>query len=79
MTVEAGRIIEISGNPDHPFNQGVICGKVHDRPGVAVIKGIWCHKFSPDGRGVNVLTSDWVTDLGGGPALHSNLVEVARL
>lgn len=49
------------------------------RPGVAVTEGIWWHKFSPDGRGVNVLTSDRVTDLGGGPALHSNLVEVARL
>jgi len=49
------------------------------RPGVAVIEGIWWHKFSPGRRGVNVLTSDRVTDLGGGPALHSNLVEVSRL
>jgi anaerobic selenocysteine-containing dehydrogenase len=49
------------------------------RPGVAVIEGIWWHKFSPGGRGVNVLTADRVTDLGGGPALHSNLVEVTRL
>jgi anaerobic selenocysteine-containing dehydrogenase len=49
------------------------------RPGVAVIEGIWWHKFSPGGRGVNVLTSDRVADLGGGPALHSNLVEIAKL
>lgn len=48
------------------------------RPGVAVIEGIWWHKFMPGGRGVNVLTSDRVTDMGGGPALHSNLVEVSR-
>jgi len=27
---------------------------------------------------VNVLTSDRVTDLGGGPAFHSNLVEISR-
>jgi len=47
------------------------------RLGVVVVEGIWWHKFSPGGRGVNVLTSDRVTDLGGGPALHSNLVEVA--
>jgi anaerobic selenocysteine-containing dehydrogenase len=46
--------------------------------GVAVIEGIWWHRFQPGGRGVNVLTSDRVADLGGGPALHSNLVEIAR-
>jgi len=48
------------------------------RPGVVVIEGIWWHRFSPGGLGVNALTSDRVTDLGGGPALHSNLVEVSK-
>jgi anaerobic selenocysteine-containing dehydrogenase len=48
------------------------------RPGVVVIEGIWWHRFSPDGLGVNVLTSDRVADLGGGPAFHSNLVQVSR-
>jgi anaerobic selenocysteine-containing dehydrogenase len=46
------------------------------RAGVVVIEGIWWHRFQSGGRGVNVLTSDRVTDLGGGPALHSNLVEI---
>jgi anaerobic selenocysteine-containing dehydrogenase len=49
------------------------------RPGVAVIEGIWWHRFHPGGRGVNVLTDDRTTDLGGGPALHSNMVEVRPL
>ena len=48
------------------------------RPGVAVIEGIWWHRFHPGGRGVNVLTDDRFTDMGGGPAFHSNLVEVTR-
>ena len=48
------------------------------RRGVVVIEGIWWHRFHPGGRGVNVLTDDRVTDMGGGPAFHSNLVEVAR-
>jgi anaerobic selenocysteine-containing dehydrogenase len=48
------------------------------RPGVAVIEGIWWHRFHPGGRGVNVLTDDRTTDMGGGPAFHSNLVEVRR-
>jgi anaerobic selenocysteine-containing dehydrogenase len=49
------------------------------RAGVAVIEGIWWHRFHPGGRGVNVLTDDRTTDLGGGPALHSNMVEVTRV
>jgi anaerobic selenocysteine-containing dehydrogenase len=49
------------------------------RPGVVVVEGIWWHRFHPGGRGVNVLTDDRVTDMGGGPAFHSNLVEVARV
>ena len=48
------------------------------RPGVVVIEGIWWHRFHPGGRGVNVLTSDRTADMGGGPALHSNLVEIER-
>ena len=48
------------------------------RPGVAVIEGIWWHRFHPDGHGVNFLTDDRVTDMGGGPALHSNLIQVTR-
>ena len=46
------------------------------RSGVAIIEGIWWHRFHPGGRGVNVLTDDRTTDMGGGPALHSNMVEV---
>ena len=48
------------------------------RPGVAVIEGIWWHRFHPGSHGVNVLTDDRVADMGGGPAFHSNLVEVTR-
>lgn len=48
-------------------------------PGQVVIEGIWWHKFMPGGRGVNVLTSDKVADLGGGPAFHSTMVEVTRV
>jgi len=47
------------------------------RAGVVVVEGIWWHRFHPGGRGVNVLTSDREADMGGGPAFHSNLVEVA--
>jgi anaerobic selenocysteine-containing dehydrogenase len=49
------------------------------RPGVAVVEGIWWAKHQRGGRGVNRLTDDRTADMGGGPALHSNLVEVTRL
>jgi anaerobic selenocysteine-containing dehydrogenase len=49
------------------------------RQGVAVVEGIWWSKHQPGGRGVNALTDDRPADMGGGPALHSNLVQVERL
>jgi len=49
------------------------------RAGVAVIEGIWWSKHQAGARGVNAITDDRVADIGGGPALHSNLVQVARL
>jgi anaerobic selenocysteine-containing dehydrogenase len=49
------------------------------RPGLAVIEGIWWSKHQAGGRGVNVITDDRLADMGGGPALHSNLVQVVRL
>jgi anaerobic selenocysteine-containing dehydrogenase len=54
--------------------------RVSDRtqPGVVVVEGLWWHRFHPGGINANALTDDRETDMGGGPALHSNLVEVAR-
>ena len=49
------------------------------RPGVAVIEGIWWSKHQAGARGVNAITDDRVADVGGGPALHSNLVQVTKL
>jgi anaerobic selenocysteine-containing dehydrogenase len=49
------------------------------RPGVVVIEGLWWHRFQPGGWNVNALTSDRVVDMGGGPAFHSNLVEIEKV
>ncbi len=49
------------------------------RAGVAVVEGIWWSKHQPGGSSVNALTDDRTADMGGGPALHSNLVQVERL
>jgi hypothetical protein len=36
-------------------------------------------RFSPGGRNINVLTSDRLTDMGGGATFYSALVEVEPL
>lgn len=48
------------------------------RQGVAWTPSTRWNKLSPDGHNVNVLTSDRLTDLGGGPTFYSCLVEVEK-
>ncbi len=48
------------------------------RPGVVHGMGIWWRKFGLDGRNVNQLTSQKLTDLGRGPTFYDCLVQVAR-
>ena len=46
------------------------------RPGVVNGLGIWWRKLGLDGRNVNELTSQRLTDLGRGPTFYDCLVEV---
>jgi anaerobic selenocysteine-containing dehydrogenase len=48
------------------------------RQGVVGIPSIRWSKMAPDGRNVNALTSDRLTDIGGGPVFYSCLVQVER-
>ena len=47
-------------------------------PGVVAARLDWA-KLSPTGRNVNALTSERLTDQGGGATFYSTLVEVTRL
>ncbi|HNC50660.1 MAG TPA: molybdopterin oxidoreductase family protein [Accumulibacter sp.] len=47
------------------------------RPGVAMSTSIWWRKLSPDGRNCNEVTSQALTDMGGGATFYDCLVEVA--
>ena len=47
------------------------------RPGVVNALGIWWRKLGPDGRNVNELTHQRLTDIGRGPTFYDCLVEVA--
>jgi anaerobic selenocysteine-containing dehydrogenase len=47
------------------------------REGVVWAPSIWWAKLAPDGTNANATTSQGETDMGGGPVLYDNLVEVA--
>jgi anaerobic selenocysteine-containing dehydrogenase len=47
-------------------------------PGVVCARAVRWSKLAADGRNVNVLTSDRLTDAGGGPTFYSCLVELER-
>ena len=49
------------------------------RPGVVNGLGIWWRKLGPFGTNVNQVTSQRLTDMGGGPVFYDCLVEVATL
>lgn len=46
------------------------------REGVAWAPGIWWAKLSADGRNVNAVTSQKLTDMGGGPTFYDCQVEI---
>lgn len=48
------------------------------RSGVVCAPSVRWNKKSPGGSGINALTSDRLTDLGGGPTFYSCLVEVEK-
>ena len=55
--------------------------KVGDRvrPGVVSMPSGWWASLSPGGSSANALTSDGLTDLGGGADFHDTLVEVKKM
>ena len=48
------------------------------RPGVVNGLGVWWKKLASDGRNVNELTHQRLTDIGRAPSFYDCLVEVER-
>jgi len=51
----------------------------HVRPGTTWSPSLWWHRDSPGGRNVNALTSDRLTDMGGGSTFHTCFVEIEKV
>lgn len=49
------------------------------QPSVVVAEGTWWPSHGRQGRGINTLTSDRLTDLGGGSTFHDNRVRLRRV
>ncbi len=49
------------------------------RTGVVVSPSVWWNKLSPDGVNINQLTSQGLTDMGGGATFYDALVEIERV
>jgi anaerobic selenocysteine-containing dehydrogenase len=49
------------------------------RAGVVVSPSVWWNKLSPGGTNINQLTSQSLTDMGGGATFYDALVEVERI
>jgi anaerobic selenocysteine-containing dehydrogenase len=73
----------MSGDRVRMFNARGSCTLVAEvdgevRSGVVCAPSVRWNKLSPDGLNANALTSDRLTDLGGGPTFYSCLVEVEK-
>ena len=72
-----------NGDRVRVFNQRGSCTLIAGvngvvRPGVALAPSVRWNKLAHDHRNVNVLTSDRLTDIGGGPTFYSCLVEIEK-
>ncbi len=79
----AARGIE-DGQPVRVFNDRGAHGAsarvtTRARPGVVVAFSIYWHKYCPDGNNCNAVTSQALTDHGGGATFYDCLVEVERV
>jgi len=72
-----------SGDLVRIFNDRGSCRMIADvdgmvRTGVVRAPSVRWNKSAPDGIGINALTSERLTDVGGGPTFYSCLVEVEK-
>ncbi|HEX2863280.1 MAG TPA: molybdopterin-dependent oxidoreductase, partial [Deinococcales bacterium] len=47
--------------------------------GTVVVEGTWWNEASPDGLGINALTSEALTDMGGGSTFHDTPIRLERV
>jgi anaerobic selenocysteine-containing dehydrogenase len=74
--IQTGDVVRVFNNRGAHQCHANVCERA--RPGVVNGLGVWWRKLGLDGTNVNQLTSQNLTDIGGGPTFYDCLVEVAR-
>jgi anaerobic selenocysteine-containing dehydrogenase len=49
------------------------------KPGLVVALSVWWKKYGLDGKNANEVTSQRLTDMGGGPTFYDVLVQVEKV
>ena len=75
-TIEDGELLKVWNQRGEVVLRAVVSENV--KPGVAWSPSLWRHRDSPGGGNVNILTSDRLTDMGGGSTFHTNLIQIAK-
>jgi anaerobic selenocysteine-containing dehydrogenase len=73
-----------SGDRVRAFNERGSCElqavvTTRAREGVVVSPSVWWNKLSPGGANINQLTSQQLTDMGGGATFYDALIEIERM
>jgi anaerobic selenocysteine-containing dehydrogenase len=74
--VETGDTVRMFNDRGECFLEALVSQAV--RPGILRGRSVRWNKLSPGGLGVNSVTSDRLTDIGGGPTFFSCLVQVEK-
>jgi anaerobic selenocysteine-containing dehydrogenase len=75
-SIVSGDEVEVFNGRGHMALKAVVNAQV--APGVVAARLDW-NKLSAGGGNVNALTSETLTDIGGGPTFYSTLVEVRKI
>lgn len=70
--IEDGQMLKITSRYGSITRQAIV--STDARPGTVVALGQWWPKFAPDGKSLNDLTSERLTDLGGGSTFGNPVV-----
>ncbi len=72
--ITSGSVVRVFNDRGEYRCKAEVCARA--RPGVVHGLGVWWRKFGLQGTNVNQLTSQRLTDLGGGPVFYDCLVQV---
>ncbi len=74
--IKNGDIVVVKNERANVKLTAILTNKV--RPGVAFSAKAWWPKLCPDGKNVNFLTPDRLSDMGNGSTYHTNLVQIDK-